>query len=283
MSRVCDRRQPAEERWDGSHTRGTFELAVGRSGSGSGSHTFSGTGTGTIRPRLCLATRAAGTVRFPYPLNPGTLVAFPPVMANSFPFLLLAGSAAILSSAAPQDQEPDLAEVLADAGVRFDLEAGACAVEVVVTVTNDLLEYLLVAPHGAAHESLFTTLVDPEILNTALLALGVEPGSNALWTLKEPAPSDAELRDGVSPYEVTLPAETGSTSTPRGARATSSSSTASRTSCATSAGGAACSATAGCTSARARSCAPPRSRRPSPRASRATSSTSRSSPRATRS
>jgi len=140
-------------------------------------------------------------------------------MTKSLPLLALAltGAGAVLLARGPQDAErhteqdgeQDLAQALSGAGVQIDVEAGACAVEALVTVTDDLLEYLLVAPHGAAHESLFTTMVDPEVLNAALLALGVQAGSNALWTLKDPPPSDAELRDGASPYEVTLPAGDG--------------------------------------------------------------------------
>ena len=104
----------------------------------------------------------------------------------------------------PQDGA-DPAAFFESAGVRVDPGLGFCAIPAQVNVTNDLLEYLLVAPWGAAHESLLATSVDVEILNAALLTLAVEPGTNALWTPKEPPPSEEELRAGVRPYTVTAP------------------------------------------------------------------------------
>jgi len=47
------------------------------------------------------------------------------------------------------------------------------------------------------------------MLNTALLTLGAEPGTNALWAPKDPLPSEEEMRAGVSPYDITLPAGDG--------------------------------------------------------------------------
>jgi hypothetical protein len=88
--------------------------------------------------------------------------------------VLAAGGAA---GARPQADE--LRAALAEAGLGLDLEQGIVTVPAVVRVKNDLLEYLLVAPSGAAHESLFLTNVRPSLLNAALLLLGVEPGRNA--------------------------------------------------------------------------------------------------------
>lgn len=109
-----------------------------------------------------------------------------------------------------QDEDPPgapgaLSDAFARAGLHFDAEAGLLAVPVSVEVTNELLEYLLVAPHGAAHESLLLTGVDPQILNAAFLALGVTPGTNASWEEKDPPPTEEELRQGASPYEVVAP------------------------------------------------------------------------------
>ena len=58
-------------------------------------------------------------------------------------------------------------------------------------VRDELLEYLLVGPRGQGHESLFTTDSGPSHLNAGLLALGVEPGSNARWDV---TPEEPELR-----------------------------------------------------------------------------------------
>lgn len=93
--------------------------------------------------------------------------------------------------------------------VHLDLERGLCWIPVAIDVREDLLEYLLVNPKGAAHESLFTTEVVPSRLNAALLALGVEPGRNAKWKSKEPPPSEAEMQNGALPYVVDPPSGDG--------------------------------------------------------------------------
>jgi len=110
----------------------------------------------------------------------------------------------------PQDPEREaLEQAFRLAGIRFDAASGACAFPASVEVRDELLEYLLVLPIGAAHESLFLTGSDPEVLNAALLALGVGPGSNAEWIEKTPPPSEEELRAGASPYQVVVPAGDG--------------------------------------------------------------------------
>jgi hypothetical protein len=62
-----------------------------------------------------------------------------------------------------------------------DLEHGVVSLPASVLVRGELLEYLLVGPAGAAHESLFTTRVRPSVLNAALLLSGVKAGENARW------------------------------------------------------------------------------------------------------
>ena len=98
-----------------------------------------------------------------------------------------------------------LRAALAEAGVLIDFEAGAAAIDVGVLVKDDLLEYLLIGPLGATHESLFQTNVTPSFLNTALLALGAEPGTNATWETIDPPPTLEERRAGKKPYTVTPP------------------------------------------------------------------------------
>ncbi len=135
------------------------------------------------------------------------------------PFLAVLGP--LLSEAPPAGQSPatdppllqdaraNLGELLAKSGITFDDEHGLCAISARVDVTNDLLEYLLVSRHGAMHESLFVSNVEAESLNAALLALGVSAGRNASWSPKSPAPSEDELRQGVSPYVVQAPSGDG--------------------------------------------------------------------------
>ena len=128
----------------------------------------------------------------------------------------LSGAAGVGESASPvrpqDDQGPPVADPFADLraafaaqGIGLDAARGIVTAPADVAVVNDLLEYLLVMPHGAAHEALFVTTVDAEVLNTALLTLGVAPGINADWAPKDPAPSQEEIAAGASPYEVRVP------------------------------------------------------------------------------
>jgi len=102
-----------------------------------------------------------------------------------------------------------LQEAFGRSGIHLDYEAGICAIDATVAIRDELLEYLLCLPYGAAHESMFATQVEAEGLNTALLTLGVQPGSNAQWAPKVPAPTDEELRAGASAHDVTLPSGDG--------------------------------------------------------------------------
>lgn len=98
--------------------------------------------------------------------------------------------AVLLLGAGVQDPRAALEVSLAEAGVQLDLEGGYCAIPAQVLVREELLEYLLVGPSGSAHESLFLTHVVPSVANTALLALGLEPGTNAAWSARQDAPGE---------------------------------------------------------------------------------------------
>ncbi len=111
--------------------------------------------------------------------------------------------------AGQEELEADLERAFLEQGLRVDVAGGICAVDVEVCVRGELLEYVLVAPNGAAHESLFATSVRPSLLNTALLALGAKPGVNASWVEKDPPPAVEELRAGVSPFEIIPPSGDG--------------------------------------------------------------------------
>lgn len=119
--------------------------------------------------------------------------------------LLPALAALAIGARAPQGPGDDALALFERAGVHVDLAGGRCALGAEVGIRNELLEYLVVAPHGAAHESLFFSDVDPEVLNAALLALGVEPGRNAEWIPRAPKPTVEELRAGIAPYRVEPP------------------------------------------------------------------------------
>ena len=81
-------------------------------------------------------------------------------------------------------------------GMWIDAERGCVALQGSVLVRDDLLEYLLIAPHGAAHESLFSTEVSATLWNAALLGLGVVEGQNASWE---------ETGDEDDPYRIHVP------------------------------------------------------------------------------
>src|SRR5262245_34551609 len=107
-------------------------------------------------------------------------------------FLALVLALAASPSGALQDgggalspEQQALVKTLREQGVRLDPVRKLCSIPVDVQVRDDLLEYLLVGPAGAAHESAFVTGVQPSVLNVALLALGVEPGKNATWRPKD--------------------------------------------------------------------------------------------------
>jgi len=113
---------------------------------------------------------------------------------------LLAGS----GEARAQEGVPqELSAALGEAGLWIDLERGVLAVPVEVQIREDLLEYLLVGPGGAAHESLFLTRVRPSLVNAALLLLGVEPGHNAFVEEK------AGATDGPPKREIHAPSGDG--------------------------------------------------------------------------
>jgi hypothetical protein len=93
---------------------------------------------------------------------------------------------ALLAAPGSGQEDRELAAALQKEGLVLDLATGMVALPAAVQVKHDLLEYLLVAPNGAAHESLFLTRVRPSLLNAALLLTGVEPGKNA-WVETLPA------------------------------------------------------------------------------------------------
>jgi len=97
-----------------------------------------------------------------------------------------------------QDGLGELGAALTKEGIVLHREAGVLSIPVQVQVKSELLEYLLVGPNGATHESLFLTRVRPSVLNTALLLLGVEPGRNAHF--EDRAGADEEGRPNKQIY-----------------------------------------------------------------------------------
>ncbi|MEZ5974381.1 MAG: YdjY domain-containing protein [Planctomycetota bacterium] len=94
------------------------------------------------------------------------------------PFVASFGSP--VQEAGNEEQPPTLP------ALQFGPEQAWLSLGVRLEVTNDFLEFLLVNMHGGVHESLFSTDVEAEVLNTALLTLGVAPGQNARWEAIDP-------------------------------------------------------------------------------------------------
>jgi hypothetical protein len=146
-------------------------------------------------------------------VNPARAGAF--TRSMSAPILSAALLLPLLGLAPPQDEgsppqaRAELEQAFEAQGIRMSLEGRWCSIPARICIREDLLEYVLVAPFGAAHESLFSTEVVPSLFATALVTLGATPGSNAAWVEKDPLPSDEALAQGASPYDVTPPTGTG--------------------------------------------------------------------------
>ncbi len=168
-------------------------------------------------------------------------------LATFLACLSLSGTGAYLAGAQgetpPQEPRPEdpravLSKTLAQAGIHLDFDHQAVSTLARIEVTDQLLEYLAVLPHGAAHEAMLVlggqrspedSVVWAEFLNTAILALGLEPGQNARWVEKNPAPTQEELRRASAPTTSFPRKAMACFSTSPGARGTSATSTVSRT------------------------------------------------------
>ena len=102
-----------------------------------------------------------------------------------------------------------LQQALAQHEVWLEPALGVCAIPARVLVRADPLEYVLCNRSGNAHESLFVTDAQASQLNVALLALGVQPGKNAIWSAKDPQPTREELLAGAQAYTVAPPSGDG--------------------------------------------------------------------------
>ena len=109
--------------------------------------------------------------------------------------------------AAPDPQKV-LAEVLQQfqkEGIVLDSKAQTVSVPAMVNHPQDPIEYLLIHKKGKRHEAVFVTKSKPSVLNAALLMLGMQPGKNASYVEKDPAPTLEEVQKGADPIIVTPP------------------------------------------------------------------------------
>jgi hypothetical protein len=116
---------------------------------------------------------------------------------------VLLGPAAVAQDATQSQDE--LRGAFAKAGLTVDLENKTVALKAKMNRPADLLEYLLITRQGKGHEALLLAEVQPSVLNAALLALGLTPGTNVSFKEKDPLPSEEEVRNGVDWLIVTPP------------------------------------------------------------------------------
>ncbi len=89
--------------------------------------------------------------------------------------------------------------------IEIDFRNKTITVPVVVNAPTDSIEYLLIHRNGKAHEAVLITHARPSVLNSAFLFLGLKEGKNFDLKEKDPMPSEAEQRRGVSPHIEILP------------------------------------------------------------------------------
>ncbi|MEM7204215.1 MAG: YdjY domain-containing protein [Planctomycetota bacterium] len=104
------------------------------------------------------------------------------------------------------DDPQELVAHLLEAGVRVDRAAKSVTIDAIINAAADPLEYLLIHQRGRTHEALFVTEVQPSMLNTAMLLVGLEPGANARMEPIDPPPSEAEIEAGADVARVVPPA-----------------------------------------------------------------------------
>ena len=114
-----------------------------------------------------------------------------------------------IEATSPQEQVQDAEEALekafAKAGIQVDRAASAVAFPVTAEVRAEYLEYVLVNPHGAIHESLLVTPVGAQVLGAAFLSIGAEAGKNVEYVAKVPPPTPEEARAGAKTHDTIVP------------------------------------------------------------------------------
>lgn len=112
----------------------------------------------------------------------------------------------------PKPSAPDPQRVLdeikaqfAKEGIVVDAKAQTVTVPATVNAPQDPIEYLLIHRRGKRHEAMFVVTCKPSVLNGALLAIGLQPGTNATYVEKDPPPTLEQVQNGADPLIVTPP------------------------------------------------------------------------------
>jgi len=96
------------------------------------------------------------------------------------------------------------ADTLASHGLALDIEGQVLAMRGAMLHDRRSLgypiEYLVVTEKGKTYEACVLIRGMPSVIDACLQAMGLEPGSPTTFTRKEPAPTDAEIDAGVSPW-----------------------------------------------------------------------------------
>ncbi|HKB15422.1 MAG TPA: YdjY domain-containing protein [Planctomycetota bacterium] len=106
---------------------------------------------------------------------------------------------------ADREAKEKLLRTFAEKGIFLDAERGRIEIEGRMNFPHMPVEYLLTSRRGATHECLFVTDASPSLLTAAVFVLGLERGKNVEYKVKEPPPTEEEMRAGVSPYETIPP------------------------------------------------------------------------------
>ncbi|HBF22268.1 MAG TPA: hypothetical protein DDW23_00510 [Planctomycetes bacterium] len=123
--------------------------------------------------------------------------------------MILSALAALTFIFSPQHEEENAKEAsliseLAGKGVHLNMQEGWIELSATICQRSDPLEYLIInLPRGKDHEALFACEgVDAQSLNTAMLLLGVEAGSNGKFEELEKPPSREDLEAGKPAHRV---------------------------------------------------------------------------------
>lgn len=99
-------------------------------------------------------------------------------------------------------------ETMESRGIVIDRERRLVAMRGRFNAPKQPLEYLITAPKGSHYESLVSIDVKPSDIAATLMALDVQEGKPPVRKLKDPKPTEEEMKNGATLYDV-LPATGG--------------------------------------------------------------------------
>ncbi|MBI3820202.1 MAG: hypothetical protein HY286_16020 [Planctomycetes bacterium] len=88
-------------------------------------------------------------------------------------------------------------------GIVIDRSRKLAAIRGRFNAPKQSLEYLITAPHGSHYESLISIDARPSNIAASLISLNIDEGSAPERKLKNPKPTEDELKNGATIYDVT--------------------------------------------------------------------------------